>query len=117
MRVTEHHRAWSRAEIATTTDGAYIPAGTKQVDMSDVYHSYIERVEQAKFETARVNQYEARYQWFLAPALLLLLLEIALTTWPARRRAAAQTAELRAANPADPLERISHQSNETVVAA
>ena len=28
-------------QIASTTEGAYIPAGTKQVNMSDVYHSYI----------------------------------------------------------------------------
>jgi Ca-activated chloride channel homolog len=104
-------------QIATATEGAYIPAGTKQVDMADVYHSYIERIEQAKFETARVNQYEARFQWFLAPALLLLLLEIAITTWPARRSSNLPMAEMRTSNPADPIERMSHQSNETVVAA
>ena len=39
-------------EIATATEGAYIPAGTKQVDMADVYHRYVEQVEQTKFETA-----------------------------------------------------------------
>src|SRR3954462_2298413 len=74
-------------QIASATDGAYIPAGTKQVNMSDVYHSYIEKVEQTNFETARVNQYEARFQWFLLPALILLLLEVAITTWPLRQRA------------------------------
>ena len=60
-------------QVATVTDGAYIPAGTKQVNMADVYHSYIAKVEQEQFETAHINQYEARYQWFLGPALLLLL--------------------------------------------
>jgi Ca-activated chloride channel family protein len=74
-------------QLASTTDGAYIPAGTKQVNMSDVYHSYIARVEQTNFETARVNQYEARFQWFLLPALILLLLEVAITTWPSRQPA------------------------------
>ena len=73
-------------EIATATGGAYIPAGTKQVNMADVYHSYIGKVEQEKFETAQVNQYEARFQWFLAPALLLLLLDVAITTWPVRSK-------------------------------
>lgn len=72
-------------EIAMTTGGAYIPAGTKQVNMSDVYHRYIESVEQVKFETVRVNQYEARFQWFVLPALILLLLEVAITTWPMRQ--------------------------------
>jgi Mg-chelatase subunit ChlD len=72
-------------EIATATDGAYIPAGTKQVNMSDVYHSYIAKVEQTNFETARVNQYEARFQWFLLPALILLLLEVVVTTWSTKQ--------------------------------
>ncbi len=77
-------------QVAETTKGAYIPAGVKQVNMSDVYHKYIESVEQTQFETARVNQYEARYQWFLAPALLFLLLETVIATWPARRPAASR---------------------------
>ena len=46
-------------QVATETDGAYIPAGTKQVNMADVYHSYIAGVEQTQFETARINQYES----------------------------------------------------------
>jgi Ca-activated chloride channel family protein len=72
-------------EVAKATGGDYIPAGTKQVNMSDVYHGYIAKVEQTMFETARVNQYEARFQWFLLPALVLLLLEVAITTWPVRQ--------------------------------
>ena len=75
-------------QVATETDGAYVPAGTKQVNMADVYHNYIAGVEQTEFETAKINQYEARYQWFLVPALVLLLAEIVLTTWPARDAAA-----------------------------
>ena len=71
-------------QVATETDGAYVPAGTKQVNMADVYHNYIAGVEQTEFETARINQYEARFQWFLVPALVFLLLEIVLTTWPVR---------------------------------
>jgi Ca-activated chloride channel homolog len=75
-------------QVATETDGAYVPAGTKQVNMADVYHRYIADVEQEEFETARINEYEAQFQWFLGVGLVLLLLEIALTTWPARRKAA-----------------------------
>ena len=63
-------------KIATESGGAYIPAGTKQVNMGDVYHRYIATVDQTEFETAKVDSYEARFQWFLAPALLLLLLEV-----------------------------------------
>ena len=75
-------------QIATETDGAYVPAGTKQVNMADVYHNYIAGVEQTEFETARISQYEARYQWVLVPALAFLLAEIVITTWPARGAAA-----------------------------
>lgn len=71
-------------QIATETNGAYIPAGTKQVDMADVYHRYIANVEQQEFETARIHSYTARFQWFLAAALWLLLAEIVVQTWPAR---------------------------------
>lgn len=74
-------------QIATETDGAYVPAGTKQVNMADVYHNFIAGVEQTEFETARISQFEARYQWFLVPALALLLAEIVITTWPARNSA------------------------------
>src|SRR6185503_10077455 len=74
-------------QVATETNGAYIPAGTKQVNMSDVYHSYVAGVEQEQFGTARINQYEARFQWFLGAGLLFLLLEIGITTWPIRQAA------------------------------
>jgi Ca-activated chloride channel homolog len=80
-------------QVAVETDGAYVPAGTKQVNMSDVYHGYIADVEQTEFETARINQYEARFQWFLGPALVLLLLEIAIANWPHRQVAGAESAK------------------------
>ncbi|OUX09049.1 MAG: hypothetical protein CBE00_00415 [Planctomycetaceae bacterium TMED240] len=73
---------WSKLDgatlekIAAESGGAYIPAGTKQVNMADVYHRYIASVDQTEFETAKVDSYEARFQWFLAPALLLLFLEV-----------------------------------------
>ncbi|HVT30841.1 MAG TPA: VWA domain-containing protein [Lacipirellulaceae bacterium] len=69
-------------QVATVTGGAYIPAGTKQVNMADVYHHYIAGVEQEQVETARISQYEPRFQWFVAASLLLLLIEIGVTTWP-----------------------------------
>ncbi len=67
-------------QVATESDGAYIPAGTKQVNMADIYHRYIAGVEQAQFETARISQYNPRFQWFVGVSLLLVLVEIAVTT-------------------------------------
>ena len=77
---------WSRLnskileKVAEESAGMYVPAGTKQVDMSQVYHRYIASVQQGEFATARINRYEARYQWFLAPAIVLLVLEVWLRT-------------------------------------
>ncbi len=72
-------------QIATETNGAYIPAGTRRVNMADVYHGYVANVEQTEFETAKINAYVARYQWFAVPALALLLLEVFLSTRAAKR--------------------------------
>lgn len=83
-------QVWSKldgktlTDIAQATSGAYIPAGTKQVNMADVYHGYVANLEQTEFETARVNRLEARYQWFLLPGILLLIAELVTGTWTPR---------------------------------
>ena len=82
---------WSRLhgdvlkEIALKGEGAYIPAGTKQVDMADVYRGYVASVEQTEFETARINSYIPQFQWFVGVALAFIVLD---TFWMAggRRR-------------------------------
>ncbi len=86
----EGQQVWSKmngqilSQIATETNGAYIPAGTKRVNMADVYRGYIANVEQQEFETAKINAYIARFQWFAVPALALLLLEVWLSTRPTK---------------------------------
>lgn len=77
------------SQIASATGGAYIPAGTKRVNMAAIYHGYIAKVEQTEFATAKVNAYIPRYQWFALPALLLLSVEGWLST--SRRQSAAFT--------------------------
>ncbi|MEZ6136270.1 MAG: VWA domain-containing protein [Pirellulaceae bacterium] len=67
-------------QIATETGGAYIPAGTRRVNMADVYHRYVANVEQTELETAKINAYTPRYQWFAMPALILLMVEVWITT-------------------------------------
>ena len=71
--------------IATETDGAYIPAGTKRVNMADVYHGYIAGIEQTEFETARIDAYVPRFQWFAGAALALLILEVWITNGAGNR--------------------------------
>ena len=88
----EGQQVWSKmngqilSQIATDTDGAWIPAGTRSVNMAEIYHGYVANVEQTEFETAKINAYIARYQWFAAPAVVLLLLEIWISTRAATER-------------------------------
>ena len=91
-------QVWSKlngqilSQIATDTDGAYIPAGTRQVNMADVYHGYVANVAQMEFETAKINTYTVRFLWCAVPGLVLLLLEVWISTCstPARRKPATQ---------------------------
>ena len=68
------------SQIATETEGAYVPAGIRRVNMADVYHKYIASVGQAEFETAKAETYTPRFQWFAAPALFVLLIEVFVST-------------------------------------
>ena len=61
-------------QIATESDAAYVPAGTKRVNMADVYHKYIAKVEKAEFGTAKINAFIPRFQWFAFPAFVCLCL-------------------------------------------
>ena len=62
-------------QVAQVSGGAYVPAGTKQVDMNAVYDRYIAGMEKTDFDTAKIDAYEARFQWFAIPALVILLIE------------------------------------------
>lgn len=79
-------QVWSKLDgetlkaIATTTDGAYVPAGTKQVDMGEVYHRFIAGIQEQQFDTAKINGYIPRYQWFIGFALCVMLLDVFLNS-------------------------------------
>ncbi|MDA8745701.1 VWA domain-containing protein [Rubripirellula amarantea] len=81
-------QVWSKLDgkvleqMAEASGGAYIPAGTKQVNMADFYSLYLSSLEQDVLETRTVDNYEARFQWFVAPAIALL----AISLWPRRSR-------------------------------
>ena len=87
----EGQQVWSKMNgellrrIAEDTNAAYIPAGTRRVDMADVYYGYVANVPQGEFETATINAYIPRFQWFAVPALALLLLEVFISTASSRR--------------------------------
>lgn len=66
-------------QVSLAAGGAYVPAGTRQVDMATVYHRYVSQVGQEDFETARINAYIPRFQYFVGAALLVIFLEM---FWP-----------------------------------
>ncbi|MDG2382328.1 MAG: VWA domain-containing protein, partial [Pirellulaceae bacterium] len=105
-------------DIATETKAAYIPAGTKRVNMADVYHGYVAQVEQTEFESSQVNAYIPRFQWFAALALICFLSEIMVTT---RSRNAATVGvvdeEARNAEPARPRKKDRAAGNPVAKAA
>lgn len=72
-------------QMAEVGGGAYIPAGTRTVDLGEVlYEDRIAREDRREFETSRVARYKVRYQWFAGLALVLLLIE----TYLSERRTA-----------------------------
>jgi len=86
-------------QIAESTNGAYIPAGTRRVNMSDVYHGYVANIPQGEFETATINAYIPRFQWFAVPAVVLLVLEVFISTTRREKLNAKQTSDSRALGP------------------
>lgn len=61
--------------IALTTGGAYIPAGTRSVDLDRIYRQKISAVERNEMEETKKKYIESRYQLFLIAGILFLILE------------------------------------------
>ena len=61
-------------EIAAITDGAYIRSTNQSMGLDEIVDS-INRMEKSELEVLRFEEYNERYQYFLAVALLLLAAE------------------------------------------
>lgn len=68
-------------QMAAAGGGTWIPAETRQVDMGDAYHRFVASAAGQDFETARINSYIPRYQWFVGLALATCLASV---FWPHR---------------------------------
>jgi Ca-activated chloride channel family protein len=90
----EGQEVWSRQdpallrEVALRGGGAYVPAGTGNVDMGRVYEEHIAPATRREFGATRLRLHEVRYQWFAAAALALLVAEGLVAARP--RRGAAE---------------------------
>ena len=62
-------------DIADSGDGIYVRANNTQAGLSKVYKE-INTLEKTKFESKSFSDYESRFQYFIALALITLLIEI-----------------------------------------
>lgn len=81
------------AKMADSGGGAYIPAGTSQVDMGQVYAQKIATTELRELEAARIKRYDAQYQWFAGLAFVLLMTESLMTDRKRRQAASIEVME------------------------
>ena len=62
------------SRMATTTGGTYVRSVAGDMDLEAIYRDHIRTdMEQARVEGGRKQVWSDRYQWFLAPAVLMLL--------------------------------------------
>lgn len=83
--VQDGQEIWSKMnpdtlrEVAKAGGGAFIPAGTAQLDMAAVYHDSLAGLDRVDQESSLVKRQTPRFQWFAGAALLLLVLESLIT--------------------------------------
>jgi Ca-activated chloride channel family protein len=79
----EGREVWSKVdeqtlrEIAQQTGGAYIPAGTNVYDLGQIYLKYLGQLQGGEFQVEQRKKFRQQYQVFLAVAVLLLFVYLA----------------------------------------
>lgn len=61
-------------KIAEITGGAYVPVGIANVDLGTLYRDHLSRIAARDLDESIQRRYIERFQWFLLPALLFLLI-------------------------------------------
>ena len=64
-------------EIALSTGGAYIPAGTTMYDLGQVYEDHLADLSRGEFHSGKKKRYREQFQLFLALGIICLALETA----------------------------------------
>jgi Ca-activated chloride channel family protein len=92
--VHDGQEVWSKMnpdtlrEIAQAGGGAFIPAGTAQIDMAGVYRDSLAGLDRVDQEASLVKRQTPRFQWFAAAALVLLVVESLITDRRSRKEVA-----------------------------
>jgi Ca-activated chloride channel family protein len=77
----EGQERWSKrnddllGQIALTTGGAYVPAGTRAYDLGQIYSDHLANLTRGEYQAEKRKRYQEQFQWFAAMGLLLVLLE------------------------------------------
>jgi Ca-activated chloride channel family protein len=93
--VHDGQEVWSKMnpdtmrDIAQAGGGAFVPAGTAQLDMAAMYRDSLGNLDRIDQESSLVKRQTPRFQWFAAAALVLLAVESLITD---RRRTKAGAA-------------------------
>jgi Ca-activated chloride channel family protein len=78
----EGEQVWSKLDgslleqLASKTSGVYIPAGTKNYDLREIYDNYLANRGGDSSETQTRIRRGEQYQWFLGIGVLLLLIDL-----------------------------------------
>ncbi len=92
--VHDGQEVWTRLtpgvlqQVAGAARGKYLPAGTSNFNLNELYRDIRDRLGVTEFESKRIERKNAQFQWFVAGALLLLMIETVMTD----RKAAAAAA-------------------------
>jgi Ca-activated chloride channel family protein len=82
----------SLKEIAQVTDGVYIPAGTRTIELDRIFRDVIEPKARRELGETQRERLRQRFQWFLTPALIFLIIELLMRDSRIRRRDVLQVA-------------------------
>ncbi|NJB87328.1 Ca-activated chloride channel family protein [Lewinella marina] len=73
-------------EIARSGGGAYFALGGDSENLAQALRAQVDRIEKQEFETQEFSTYDSYFYWFLAPAVLLLLLDMGIGQYAAADR-------------------------------
>jgi len=84
LKDQQNQEHWSKLderplkEIALTTQGAYIPAGTRAYDLGQVYSDHLAGLTRGEYQAEKRKRYAEQFQLFVCLGVALLLLEMAI---------------------------------------
>lgn len=68
-------------EIALTTEGAYVPAGTRAYDLGRVYRDHLAKLTRSEYQAEKRKRYREQFQLFVCLGAVLLLAEMAIARY------------------------------------